>query len=573
MAKIKSSVKSSVKSGAKSIANPRITLQMIQQEATAKSLDRGKSYYSQDSIYNAMRQGFRLWANCSGSEEYETSVTLKKDGIQTSHCTCPYDWGGLCKHQVALLLTYLNDPDRFEVIEPLSELLKSSSREDLIQLIETMVEESPNLLSLISQKSNASQPQPINLSIYQKQIKKAFRLQEMYPMAKALNGIVRASESLREAGNWQDSGRLYQLLLEQSIEVYDGEILDIDYNGEVACVIQEIIQGLVDCLGQAEENNDQTELTEIWLTTLLDAIFKNIELGGMDFDAGAWEGIVAYAQEEDWDWISSIIREQIQAPGIGQWGQESLVRLLIEASQHSDDEDAEQRITQELGSLEQKVALFAKQGKWDEAIELAKGAIAPSPGFVLRLADQLLAVDLPNQAVAYVLAECEKDLRGWKIDEWLENYYCKFGTSEQAIEWTMKRFKVMPSLEGYLKLKALHPQKKAWKTLQNKLFQQLETQNRVELWIDILLAEEDLDRAIELLAELKSYQQHSCLIKVAKVAEKQKPKAAIEIYQTIVTNLISNKNRSAYQQATEYLKTLRSVYESIEPEFIKKRSQ
>jgi uncharacterized Zn finger protein len=73
-----------------------ITLKTIQEASNAKSFSRGKSDSSDGSIYNAMRQTDRLWANCSGSDEYETSVTLNKSEIQSSSCSCPYDWGGLC---------------------------------------------------------------------------------------------------------------------------------------------------------------------------------------------------------------------------------------------------------------------------------------------------------------------------------------------------------------------------------------------------------------------------------------------------------------------------------------------
>ncbi|MBD2305029.1 SWIM zinc finger family protein [Chroococcidiopsis sp. FACHB-1243] len=31
---------------------------------------------------------------------------MGKQGIVSADCTCPYDWGGLCKHQIAVLLAY-----------------------------------------------------------------------------------------------------------------------------------------------------------------------------------------------------------------------------------------------------------------------------------------------------------------------------------------------------------------------------------------------------------------------------------------------------------------------------------
>lgn len=44
-----------------------------------------------------------------GTERYKVSIQLDKDGAVLSHsCTCPYDWGDVCKHEVAVLF-YLRE--------------------------------------------------------------------------------------------------------------------------------------------------------------------------------------------------------------------------------------------------------------------------------------------------------------------------------------------------------------------------------------------------------------------------------------------------------------------------------
>ena len=313
---------------------PRITVKQIRDAATKKSFQRGEDYQSQGAIHNVTRQDFRLWAECSGSELYETSVTLSKDGIQSSSCTCPYDWGGLCKHQVALLLTYVEDGDRVRVIPPLAELLKSRSREELVKLIGQMLEQSPNLIDLMEVSVVSQDDRAIDLSSYRRQAKRAFQLEKMQAMVTALKPIMVAARTLVESGHGHDGGNLYQLLLEESIDAYDDEVSQVDYDGEVGCIIQDMAAGLSGCLEEAVEEETRT----FWLTTLLNAVFKDIALGGMDFAAGAWDGLVESANKEDWEWIEAMIRQKIQEFRGSSWAQESLVELLGDRPQRANDE-------------------------------------------------------------------------------------------------------------------------------------------------------------------------------------------------------------------------------------------
>ena len=109
----------------------------------------------------------------------------------------------------------------------------------------------------------------------------------------------------------------------------------------------------------------------------------------------------------------------------------------------------------------------------------------------------------------------------------------------------------------------MHPKKREWKVIQEKIFEWLESHKRSDVLINIMLVEGKIDRAIELLVNISPYHQEEMQLNIAKAAETKKPKVAIEIYKTCVTKLINNKNRSAYQRAIEYLKTIRSLYESL----------
>src|SRR5215210_5177821 len=104
---------------------PRLTEAHVREMASEKSFERGVDYYRDGAVFEPVRQALELRAQCEGSdyEPYQVSATLTKSGIAETSCTCPYDYGGVCKHIVALLLTYVHKPQAFRSVPPLSTLL------------------------------------------------------------------------------------------------------------------------------------------------------------------------------------------------------------------------------------------------------------------------------------------------------------------------------------------------------------------------------------------------------------------------------------------------------------------
>ena len=81
---------------------------VIRAGATDKSFQRGRELYRSGAISNASIQGQNLSGECLGNESpfYKVHVELDSGGIRSATCTCPYDFGGYCKHIIALLHAY-----------------------------------------------------------------------------------------------------------------------------------------------------------------------------------------------------------------------------------------------------------------------------------------------------------------------------------------------------------------------------------------------------------------------------------------------------------------------------------
>jgi uncharacterized Zn finger protein len=124
----------------------------IRGRATPQSFAKGEAYYEEGAIFDPVQRDSHLEGFCQGSEPYpyKIAVDLDNDGIRSTSCTCPYDWGGDCKHIVALLLTYLNDPDIFQERSSLEDTLTGLNKKELVGLILMIVERLPALELLIT---------------------------------------------------------------------------------------------------------------------------------------------------------------------------------------------------------------------------------------------------------------------------------------------------------------------------------------------------------------------------------------------------------------------------------------
>src|SRR5574337_613200 len=91
---------------------PKLTESIIRAGASAQSFQRGQDYYESGAISNTARQGSVLTGECEGTSApyYRVRVELDEAGVREAQCSCPYEYGGYCKHVVALLLAYVHRP-------------------------------------------------------------------------------------------------------------------------------------------------------------------------------------------------------------------------------------------------------------------------------------------------------------------------------------------------------------------------------------------------------------------------------------------------------------------------------
>lgn len=307
---------------------PRLTEAHVRELASEKSFDRGETYYHDGSVLEPVRQERELRAQCQGSdyEPYQVSATLSKSGVAETSCTCPYDYGGICKHIVALLLTYVHDPQSFRPIPPLSVLLAGRSREELIALIGEMIKQEPELLSLVElsvETVQAARGNPPDVSVYRRQTRRALQHESEHVVEKGLRALREVAARATETGDWLNAGSIYYAVLDEAVRGYDNMLREIDEDGGIAVVIDEFAQGLSRCLKNSKAD---AQTRRAWLETLLEAELADIEMGGIDLAPSARESVLEHANDEEWSWIEERLNAAMsKSRG---WEREALARFL-----------------------------------------------------------------------------------------------------------------------------------------------------------------------------------------------------------------------------------------------------
>src|SRR5256886_8241334 len=128
-----------------------VTQETIRALAMPESFARGRSYFDDGAVSDLIQRGDRLTAEVEGSEfaPYQVSIRLHGGGVAEARCTCPYDWGGYCKHIVAVLLKFADEATRVIECKPIGDLLRGLDQAQLIKLLEKRAESDSELAAWI----------------------------------------------------------------------------------------------------------------------------------------------------------------------------------------------------------------------------------------------------------------------------------------------------------------------------------------------------------------------------------------------------------------------------------------
>ena len=133
------------------MAEHLIEIAAVRALAAPESFSRGRQYYRDGAVGEIVRRGGEVSAAVEGSEidPYNVTVRLSDSGVADARCTCPYDWGGYCKHIVAVLLKLAEHSDQIVERPTIADLLSNLDKERLFALIARRLDVDDSLASWI----------------------------------------------------------------------------------------------------------------------------------------------------------------------------------------------------------------------------------------------------------------------------------------------------------------------------------------------------------------------------------------------------------------------------------------
>ncbi len=86
-----------------------LTLDNFEQSVESKIVERGLDYFKDGDVARLEKVGDgEFSAVVLGSDRYEVFVRLDGASVSEHECDCPYDWGNVCKHKIAVFYAIRN---------------------------------------------------------------------------------------------------------------------------------------------------------------------------------------------------------------------------------------------------------------------------------------------------------------------------------------------------------------------------------------------------------------------------------------------------------------------------------
>lgn len=558
---------------------PRITESMIRTGASPESFARGKEYFHNDVISNAAIQGNTLSGDCEGTTApyYRVRVELDDAGIRSADCSCPYEYGGYCKHIVALLLHYLHKPKDFVVRQSPNELLGDLSREDLVVVVTKLLERDPDLYDFVQamiaaptrKGAKKSRKKAVDTEVYRRQVRNimhsldGMRASEAYwhvgGLANELRGVVENARKFLDANDAEAALEILLALLEEaggSIEYID------DSGGEVGSFMSELGAPLAEAILSL----DLSEVERLRLIERLNKVSKHLGDYGMD-DA---------------------IPMAIKAAEYG-WNEMPPKSDEAEDEEWDDDEYAEnygyESHVTETDFTDVKLNILARQNRHDEFLTLAKKQ-KKNLRYVLMLCDLKRTAEaikfaekhLQTADEARELAEKLRELKHFdeaiaiaerglnlappkaRLGTWLGPIQESRGDDVRAFDAWLAAFAEQPSLDIYKTLKRLAENK--WDKSRPQVMGVLKKSGSDQVRAEAHLFEEEWDEAIKIASKREVWYEVRAI--VADAVIERRPEWVIEISLKEAEELIGRTQSKYYVHAAEWLARAKKAYKYLE---------
>jgi uncharacterized Zn finger protein len=529
---------------------------------------RGYRYFEDEAILNPRRRGYCLISECQGTQPtpYRVEIRLGPNGIEEGSCSCPGGDGGHCKHAAALLLTWLNEPDLFVEVPELEQLLEERSKAELISIIQEMVARHPDLEQLLelSALSNLPQGESIQPDLIAQQIRRAFSTSggesgDHSRIAEGLQAILDLGEDLLDRQDIHNAATVYETLLEGML-AFENSLYD-DQGGELGQVLAECEQGIQQCL----ESTSDSELRQGLLHTLFDFYLWDLQAGGLGYADETPATLTGQATDEEKAMIAGWI--QAELPEGEDWDEgyqrRALGGLWLNLVAGSLDDETYLRICRQTGRTRDLVRRLIRLDRVEEALAAASAAGSAQLTSIADLFEESGLPELGKQ----LIQERPNSATEIQYLEWLKQYALRHDRPEEALRLADSLFWQAQSLENYNDLLEAAAALGQQDAVRDSVLQRLESAGNFSLMVEIFLLENEIDQALSALErvspELWMDRLAGLRRQVARAIEVARPREAIRQYLLLAEELIEQRSRGSYAEASRLLQEVRKLYQNL----------
>src|SRR5262245_10834152 len=554
----------------------KLTDAIIRASANEKSFARGQELYRSGAISDAAVQGNVLTGRCEGTQSpfYKVRAELDAGCVRSASCDCEYDFGGYCKHIVALLLTYAHKPKQFVVREDVAKRLAELSREQLLALLTDLLEDVPDLsdwLEAALSEPAASRPRKaaapkrkrkVDTEVYRSRVRGIMhsldhmRMSEAYwhvgGLTDELRGVEMTAMEFLNAGDAETAFRILMTLLEESHDGFD--YID-DSNGELGGYLDDLGKTLAEVVLSLDLDEDQREdiLSDI------DEIHDKLSNYGVD----GLKVAIAAAQYGWGELPQEAQGQRVEEDDVDRWYRPKPLSQILT--------DAKLNVLERQGRTDEYLALCLKSGehlryalklvslrRMAEAVKYALEYLAKADD-ALKLAQALR--ESRHYAESLKIGERGLKLGGSKASfgEWLGPIEEARGRTAQALEAWEAAFHDLPSLATWKTIKRLAGSR--WKRMKPELMASLERGDDQQTLAEVLIEEQEWDAAIK-VADKQTY-DYRLVATVADALIKHRPEWVIRASVKQADELIAKTQSKYYAHAANWLRRAKAAYAQL----------
>jgi uncharacterized Zn finger protein len=313
-----------------------VTLSNFKQEIDPEILSRGRRYFTNGHVIDLDEVTDGNWsAIVEGTESYQVIITQKGNGDLSTQCTCPYDWGPVCKHIAAVLHAIektLEEEKEDKLHQPrkkrktrhdkVHDALKRMAHEELVELLTELADQDRQIALLVLARFSDDATGK----------KACIRLvKDALNMGKSQHGFIDYYGSGRAARGVQD-------ILQRA----DAD-LDQGRANNAVPVYQAVIETVVPAISYADDSNG--ELGDC-ISFALDGLSEAAQTLPLEEQNRLFEYCLLEAQHErysGWDWGWDLA--QIGADLVKTTAQRQQLSNVLDkmATSHQDEEEIQQR--------------------------------------------------------------------------------------------------------------------------------------------------------------------------------------------------------------------------------------